>query len=66
MSDDPLTVQFSTREARAVHSAASMFSQMVSEMNPEWETHLEDDGLPAALRTGLLALEMTLALVVEP
>jgi len=64
MSDDLLTVHLTTRQARALHSAASMFSQMVSEMNPEWDSFTEDDEVPA-LTSGILALEMTLALVAE-
>lgn len=58
---DLLTIQLTVHQARAVHSAASIFSQAVSEINPEWELHL-DHGDPPALTTGLLALEAELML----
>lgn len=66
MSDDLLTVTLTTRQARALHSAASMFWQMVAEMNPEFESHVEaETGKPPTLTSGLLALEACLMLAVE-
>jgi nicotinamidase-related amidase len=59
MPEDTITVDFTVRQARALHSAASMFSQAVSELNPEWASTLEDE--PSALASALLTLEMTLA-----
>jgi hypothetical protein len=60
MSDDLLTVQLTTKQARALHWAAAMFSEGVGEMCPEWTSHIEDGEVPA-LTSGILALEMTLA-----
>jgi hypothetical protein len=53
-------VQLTAREARALHTSASMFSEMVGEMCPEWPSYIEDGEVPA-LTSGILALEMTLA-----
>jgi cell division protein ZapA (FtsZ GTPase activity inhibitor) len=63
MSADLLTVQLTERQARALHSAASMFSQAVSELNPEWASTPEDE--PSALASALLTLEMTLVCASE-
>jgi hypothetical protein len=62
MSNELLTFQMTVREAKAVHNAASMFLEGVEEMLPEFGTHLEPDGSPPALTSGILALETTLML----
>jgi hypothetical protein len=59
---DALTVQLTVREMRALHSSASLFSQWVTELCPDWEDHIEPDGAVPALTSGILALEATLML----
>lgn len=60
---DLLTVQLTPREARALHSSATLFSQWVSELCPDWEHHVEPGGEVPALSSGILALEATLMLI---
>ena len=62
MTDELLTVQLTERQMRALHSAATMFTLAIDEQVPDFSSHLEPNGEPPALATGITALEVALML----
>jgi hypothetical protein len=62
MTDELHTVELTQRQMRSLHSAATMFYQWVEELAPGFGQHVEEDGEPPALTTGIMALEVALML----